>query len=237
MRWRFWRRPERSRSAVAGEAAPPAPPPRVGRPAARDDEGRDAPAVPAFSGAAPGFVPALEPGEVEDLDPPSALVYGMAGLRSVVVELVSAVVAQDLAAVDAVLDRLAPHEADLEMAALIASTALGPRLVAAADVQVEDGGLRGEDAERALAQADTLVSRAEPLRRALAPHCPPSLLGYVVRDALGSSEWLAPPYGDHLEGEDRDLLLATAVLLAQTCRDGQGHPGTISAELALLLPD
>lgn len=237
MRWRFWRRPERSRTAVVAGAAPPALPPHVVRPAARDDEGRDAPTAPASSGAAPGFVPALELGEVEDLHPPSALVYGMAGLRGVVVELVSAVEAQDLAAVEAVLDRLAAHEADVGMAAQIALTALGPRLLAAADLQDEAGSLRGQDAQRALAQGQTLASRADPLRRALAPHCPATLLGHVARGALGASDWLVPPYDDHLQGEERDLLLATALLLAQTCRDGQGQPDTIAAELALLLPD
>lgn len=240
MRWRFWRR--RERGPAAADPAPTGPTPAPAREAApsaardRDTDAEKAP-TPAFSGATPRFEPVLEPGELEDLHPPSELTYGMAGLRGVVVELVSAVLAQDRAGTEALLQRLEPHEADVDMAAQIGLTVLGPRVVAAADVQPEHEALDAEDTAQVLAQGETLASRAEPLRAAMAPHCPPTLLGFAVRQALGSPDWLEPPYGEHLEGEDRDLLLAIAVLLAQTCRDGQGPPDAISAELELLLPD
>jgi hypothetical protein len=214
------------------------PPPThaVTRPPGRDDDA-DAARPAAFSGATPSFVPVLEPGEFEDLYPPSELAYGMAGLRGAVVELVSAVLAQDRAATDALLDRLAPHERDVEMAGQIALTASVPRIVVAADVQTEDGALAGEAAQQALAQGETLASRAESLRQATAPHCPPTLLGFA------SGTRCTPTAGSSRRTATTSTARTATCCSRRRCcwrrRVGTGRatPGTISAELELLLPD
>jgi hypothetical protein len=243
MRWAFWRR--------GGEQEPDAPhAPAVTPDSARDvwptqrrdgDEQQDRPAAPAcsgaapFSGATPGWAPALEPGEFEDIYPPEALFFGLAGVRSLVVELVRAALALDAATVVQVLQRFQEHEADLELAPMVAATGLGPRLLAAADLSPE-GGVAPAAMTAALARGDALVAGAEDRRLAVAPHCPPGLLRYVVRDALGQVDIEAPP-AELFDAEDDELLLASAVLLAQTCADGQGDPTALELELAELLPD
>lgn len=237
MRWAFWRRKQHQGRDLAH---PPsiAPAEAAATPADRrrdEDERSGRRAAPAFSGASPTWAPSLEPGEFEDLYPPEALVLGMSGVRSVVVELVRAVLAGDRAHAAEVAARLQQHEADLEMAPMVAVTALGPRLLVAADVDPGRDG-RTQALTAAVAQGDTLVERAEERRRAVAPHCPPELLRYVVRDALGVVDLEAPP-DELVEAEDADLLMAAAVLLAQGCADGQGDPTALDLELAQLLPD
>lgn len=235
MRWAFWRRrrqqtpepPSVTSDATGGTWAAERRDP---------DERDDHRAAPAFSGASPTWAPVLATGEFEDLYPPEALVLGMSGVRSVVVELVRAVLSGDRAEAAAVVARLQEHEADLELAPMVAATALGPRLLVAADVDPQREGQHAAMAA-ALAQGDTLIERAEQRRRAVAPHCPQGLLRYVVRDALGVVD-LEPPPPERLVGaEDADLLLAAAVLLAQGCADGQGDPAALDLELAQLLPD
>lgn len=237
MRWAFWRRGQ--------QPTPDLPHPPAVRPDAaatwaaerRDPDERDERrAAPAFSGAGPTWDPALEAGELEDRYPPEALVLGVSGVRSIVVELVRAVLDRDRAGATEILARLQQHEADLALAPMVAATALGPRLLVAADVDPQREGQHAAMAA-AVAQGDTLVERAEQRRRAVAPHCPQGLLRHVVRDALGVVDLDEAPPADLDDAEDADLLLAAAVLLAQGCADGQGDPTALDLELAQLLPD
>jgi hypothetical protein len=235
MRWAFWRRRSDEPTAHAVSVLPD---PASGRvePGLREERDSDdrRPAA-AFSGATPGWAPSLEPGEFEDVYPPEALFFGMAGVRRLVVELVRAVLAGDAAAANDVVARLEQHEADLELAPMVAATALGSRLLAAADVSPE-GGVPPSAMAAALARGDALIVGAEDRRLAVAPHCPPQLLRQVVRDALGQVDLEAPP-AELFDAEDSELLLAGAVLLAQSCADGQGDATALELQLAELLPD
>ena len=224
MWWRFWRR-----RRDAGPPAQVAPPPAdaVPRAAGRDDEERPGAPARAFSGATP------DPGangsvlDAPGLEPPSAPRDGDGG-RQAVVELVTAALAQDRDAVHAVLDHLGQQGARVETAALSALAALGPRLLVAADVAADDALGGGLPAAAAVTQADTLADRAERLRTTVAPEVRPGLLREVARHAVGED-------AEAGAGADaRQLLLAAAVLLAQTCRDGQGGPEQLAAELDLL---
>jgi hypothetical protein len=236
MRWAFWRRRSDEPTARAVSVLPD-PTCRRGEPGLREERDSDdrRPAA-VSSGATPGWAPSLEPGEFEDVYPPEALFFGMAGVRSLVVELVRAVLAGDAAAANDVVAQLEQHEADLELAPMVAATALGPRLLAAADVSPK-GGVPPSAMAVALARGDALIVGAEDRRRAVAPHCPPQLLRRVVRDALGQVDLEAPP-AELFDAEDSELLLASAVLLAQSCADGgQGDAAELELELAELLPD
>lgn len=223
--WAFWRRRRRPAPASADPVPVPA--------GERESPEEPAPRAPAFSGARPQFAPVLEPGEFEDLWPLEALSEGMPHLQAAVVDVVRAVLARDVADVTRLLDRLDAHEADAELAPLVALTALGPRLLEAADVAPDEAAAGGVAAAAVLTQGETLVGRAEGLRRAVAPGVPGELLRFAVRYALGADVTGDPG----IEAEDRDLLLAAAVLLAQGIEDGQGGPAVLAAELAELLPD
>lgn len=243
MWWRFWRR---RRRAAASAAAPVAEPPAAAcgpRPAQRenDDDDRDVPAAPAFFGASPS--PATEL-DTPRLEQPAA---APGASDPEIVALVRAALARDRAQLQTLTDRrgTAVDGAAAPGLAAPALAALGARLLAAADVTATEASGGGVAAAAALAQADTLSHRAEPLRAAVAPDLPSRLLRDTARFAAGplirsSGSTAGDPTGDPTGStagaaggaDGRHRLLAAAVLLAQTCLDGQGDPEHLVVELA-----
>lgn len=127
-------------------------------------------------------------------------------------------------------------DAELGAASVIALAALGPRLATLAGHDGEEVLPGSATWREAVLQGEVTADRAEVIRRTTARHLPADLLRFAVRFACGTPE-ADPALAHHAGASSGDLLLAAAVVLAQTVEDGAGSAEALAAELAALLPD
>lgn len=231
MSWAFWRRRRRDDAAGADVDPAVADQPAVAPTAAHRPVHDDAPDVPrteasAYSGASPQ----LPTSSTDRRLPPLPDLSGVppvlsADVRRHVVDLVERALARDRAGAREVLLRI--QDSGSEEALVAALAPLGERFATLAD---------STEPEAVLAQGDHVAQRADPLLRAVAPHCPRDLVRFVVRFACGVPD-IDPALAPQLDAPAADLLLVAGVLLAQTVQDGAGDVDALAAEIADLLPE
>lgn len=228
MRWAFWRRTNKQPVAeqpLEATSCWPAPAP---------DDPDDEPRRPAFSGTRPAAPADLVPGTprhpLEQALPAAAVGHARAAVR----ELVSLAADRDAASATVLLERLDDELAGA--AARVALAALGPRLATLAGHAGEDVPPGSGSWRETVLQGDVTADRAERIRRAVAGQLPDDLLRFAVRFACGTPD-ADPALARHAAAAPGDLLLAAAVVLAQTVEDGADSVDALAGELAQLLPD
>lgn len=239
MRWAFWRR--REQQPARGLTTTPEPAFGGWSSSRQSDPGADehAPA-PAFSGASPQPPPAPNAADVLELlrDPEVQPEVDPAAARADVDDLVRAVLADDRAAIAGVVQRIDGRGEEAGSMSLIAGLApLGERFITAAGHRLGEAPPGSAESIDAIAEGDRVLVRAEPLLRDLATSYRDVLGRFLVRFSVGMPEYEAAELEDPgLDGLG-DQVLVVAILLAQTCLDGQGTPDELAARLADLLPD
>lgn len=247
MRWRFWRRderPVRDLPADTGLRWEPGVGPVHTAPADDRDEahGRSARA-PAFSGASPqpGEVPLYERPPVDDpLQQEHEVDAAFARLvADAVVSLVTPLVAGDAVAFGsaraALQAQLAGATEDQQgLAAVVALVPLSVRLPLLAGVagEVDEDALAREEL---LAYAPLVAGRAEPLRARFAADVQPELVRFSAYFACGHPD-AEPDHERLFSAPAADQVVASAVLLAQTCLDGASGPEALRAEISASFP-
>lgn len=253
MRWAFWRKRNREAQAEAspttgGTPASGARPPGGRQPAGRDDPDEPPVGGPAFSGASPQTEALAQPAPAtspagEQVPAGFVTAHGADGtsadvelepLRADLVALVRAIELGDRDDIDALRRRICGYSSPAAGFAFIGGLAvLGERFLVAAGIPPGEGPPGSPGCLAAVAAGDRAAARAQPLLSELLPAADPQLVPWLVRFSVGMPELAGDPHGAMFsEGEETPLALA--VLLAQTCIDGQGTPEDVGAEFVAL---